>query len=124
MRVVVHEELNPKSAYSVLCHELGHILLGHLGTDRDQWWPSRPNLSNATVEIEAEAVSYMVAVRAGLQTASAAYLASYMQGGKVPESVSVDLICKVSGKIQEMGQRLLPEKKSRQSSQESLWHKS
>ncbi len=71
MRVAVHDGLDEKSRYSVLCHELAHIYLGHLGTDVDNWWPCRINLSHATVEIEAEAVSHIVCTRAGLVTFSA-----------------------------------------------------
>jgi hypothetical protein len=44
MRIAVHEGLNGPSRFGVLCHELAHILLGHLGTDRDHWWPGRSNL--------------------------------------------------------------------------------
>jgi hypothetical protein len=29
------------TVYGTLCHELAHIYLGHSGTDRDHWWPSR-----------------------------------------------------------------------------------
>ena len=47
MRVGLRQELEPAAAYSVLCHELGHIYLGHLGADKDGWWPYRVNLSEA-----------------------------------------------------------------------------
>ena len=35
MRVVVHDQLDDPSRCGVLCHEIAHILLGHLGTDYD-----------------------------------------------------------------------------------------
>jgi hypothetical protein len=57
MRIGLREELETAAAYSVLCHELAHIYLGHLGADRDGWWPYRLNLPFAVTEIEAEAVS-------------------------------------------------------------------
>ena len=60
MRIAIHAELDPPSRYGVVCHELAHILLGHLGTDADYWWPSRMNLDHKTVEIEAEATAYIV----------------------------------------------------------------
>ena len=50
----------------MLCHELGHIYLGHLGADKDGWWPYRVNLPQAVTEMEAEAVAYIVCRRAGL----------------------------------------------------------
>jgi hypothetical protein len=111
MRIVVHSGLDDKSRYSVLCHELAHIYLGHLGTDKDIWWPCRTNLTHQTVEIEAESVSAIVCTRAGLTTTAPAYLAMHLTEGKVPSSVSLELIVKVAGKLEEMGKRRLPPRK-------------
>lgn len=119
MRIVLHDELTDAQTYTVLCHEIGHILLGHLGTDEDHWWPCRIGLTREAIEIEAESVSYMVATRLGLKTASDAYLAGYAKDGKIPEGVSLDLIAKVAGRIGEMGERLLPKRK-RKGETESL----
>lgn len=102
MRIAVHAGLDEPGRYGVLCHELAHIFLGHLGSDRDVWWPSRHSLDHQTVEIEAEAVAHIVLTRAGLKSASAPYLSSYIEKGAVPQTVSVDLIGKVAGKIEEM----------------------
>jgi hypothetical protein len=113
MRIVIHSELNDKGRYAVLCHELAHIYLGHLGSDRDKWWPYRTNLTHDTVEIEAEAVAFIVCARAGLTTSSAAYVAPYLKEGRVPASASLELIVKVAGKLEEMGKRHLPPRKSR-----------
>jgi hypothetical protein len=60
MRIGLREELEPAAAYAVLCHELAHIYLGHLGADKEGWWPWRLNLPYAVTEMEAEAVSYFV----------------------------------------------------------------
>ena len=109
--VVVNEQLDDASAYSVLCHELAHILLGHLGSSSEEPWPSRINLPHATVEIEAEAVSYIVCERCGLRSESAAYLSSYMTGDEIPKTVSLELITKVAGKLEQWGKRLFKSKK-------------
>lgn len=111
IRIAVHNGLAPAAAFSVLCHELAHIYLGHLGGDADGWWPCRINLSHSTVEIEAEATSYIAAVHLGLRPVSEAYLSSYLKGGDIPGTVSVDLIAKRAGKLLEMAQRKLPERK-------------
>lgn len=111
MRIVVDEAKDGPSRYSVLCHELAHIYLGHLGGDRNGWWPSRINLTHHTVEIEAEAVAYIVSIKAGLKPASAQYVGSHLGGGRIPESVSLELIAKVAGRIEEMGNRTLPPRK-------------
>jgi hypothetical protein len=64
--------LDGPSQFGVLCYELAHILLGHLGTDWDQWWPGRMN--RQTVEIEAEAVACIVTSHLGLKASSTVYV--------------------------------------------------
>jgi len=112
MRIVIHDRLDDMSQYSVLCHELAHIYLGHLGTDKDNWWPYRINLNHKTVEIEAESVSYIVGIRASLLPPSAGYLSGYLTNDKIPESVSFDLIGKVTSRLENMGIALLPARKT------------
>lgn len=113
MRIVVHDLLDEPSRFGVLCHELAHIYLGHLGADKDHWWPSRHNLNLQTVEIEAEAVAHIVTTRLGLSGFSDAYLSGHMKSNELPESVSIDLIAKVSGKLEQMTKTLLPKRRER-----------
>ncbi len=101
IRIVIHELLDERSQFAVLCHELGHVLLGHLGSDHDSPWPFRRFLTRETVELEAEAVAYIVCTRLGVNTRSAQYIASHMKDN-IPESMSFELISKVAGKIEEM----------------------
>ncbi len=118
MRIAIHEELDSPSRYGVVCHELAHIYLGHLGRDPDYWWPSRTNLNHKTVEIEAEAVAFLVTSRLGLQGASASYVSRYLTSGTIPESVSLDLIAKVAGRIEEMAKRNLEVRRPRREKNE------
>ena len=74
MRIVIHDKLDERSRYSVLCHELAHIYLGHVGTDKDNQWPCLINLTHSTIEIEAEVVSYIVTLQVGLKSPSDSYL--------------------------------------------------
>ncbi|HEX6001897.1 MAG TPA: hypothetical protein VFZ16_21250 [Hyphomicrobiaceae bacterium] len=84
---------------------MAHILLGHLGSDEDQWWPSRSHLGRATVEIEAEATAFVVTQRLGLEGSSAAYVSSYLKpDGQVPASVSFDMIATVAADIKKMAE--------------------
>ena len=108
MRIGLRDELNAASAYQVLCHELAHIYLGHVGVDRDGWWPYRTNLTEAVTEIEAESVAYVVCRRAGLETRSAEYLSSYVEDNSDINAISLDLVSRVAGRLEEMGRRLLP----------------
>lgn len=107
MRIALHHLLPKQSQFAVLIHELAHILLGHLGTDEDKTWPCRINLSHSTVEIEAESVSHIVCDRLGIKTSADSYLASFLSTESVPESISVDLLFKVAGKIEDMTKKLL-----------------
>jgi hypothetical protein len=107
-RIVVHDSHDEPSRFGVLAHEMAHILLGHTGGDHDQWWPSRLGLKKSAVEVEAEAVAHIVATRFGLRGVSAAYLSGCVKNEAVPAAVSLDHIAKVSGRIEQMAQRLLP----------------
>lgn len=113
LRIAIHDELDEPSRFGVLCHELAHIYLGHLGTDKDHWWPSRQNLNHQTVEIEAEAAAYIVTTRLGLSGYSDAYLSGHLDKNELPASVSMDLIAKVSGKLDQMTKSVLPKRRER-----------
>jgi hypothetical protein len=102
MRIVIHEALDGPSRFGVLCHELAHIYLGHLGSDRDHWWPSRRELSHQTVEIEAESVAFLVTSRKGLVGASASYVSGHLGNKPIPQSVSLDLVARTSSRIERM----------------------
>ena len=69
----------------MLCHELAHIYLGHLGTNADGWWPARVNMPVRAVEFEAEAVAFLVTARIGLAGSSAEDSSRYFDGDVVPE---------------------------------------
>lgn len=118
MRIAVHDGLDAPSRFGVLCHELAHVLLGHLGSDYDGWWPARSNLSHQTVEIEAEAVAHIVTTRFGLAGHSADYLSSYTKANPsdesaIPETVSLDFIAKVAGHIEKMATEPMTARKPR-----------
>lgn len=108
MRISIHNELDEPSRFGVLCHELAHIFLGHLGSDQDRWWPSRQNLNHDSVEIEAEAVAFTVTQRLGLKGSSDAYVSTYLNNEIIPEGISIDYIAKIAGKIEEMAKGAVP----------------
>jgi antirestriction protein ArdC len=119
MRIVVREQLDPRSAHAVLCHELAHIYLGHLGSDEDNWWPCRINLPHGTVEIEAEAASYIVCQHLGITTHSADYLSDYIQDEKDFHKVSIDLVTRVASRIEAMGKRTQSRRKRRSQTEDT-----
>jgi len=113
MRIAIHEQLDEPSRFGVLCHELAHIYLGHLGNDKDRWWPSRRELSHRTIEVEAEAVAFIVASRFGLKGASARYVSRYLGNDPMPPSVSLDLVAKVAARLEKMTKETLKPRRER-----------
>lgn len=112
MRIVINDQFDQPTIFGILCHELAHILLGHIDGDKNLWWPSRINLKNDAREIEAEAVAYIVTERLGLKGKSAAYVSGYLKNGEqIPNGVSLDNIAKVASKLQKMTEKILPEPK-------------
>jgi hypothetical protein len=107
MRIAIHAQLDEPSRYGTLCHELAHIYLGHLGTDRDHWWPSRTDLDGRALEIEAESTAFIVTSRLGMVGSSAAYVSRYLDGRPLPPSVSLDQVAKVASRIEQMSDRRL-----------------
>jgi len=102
MRIVVDSRRDEPSRFGILCHELAHVLLGHLGTDHDLWWPSRLNLTRQTVEIEAEAATYIATSRLGLKGTSAEYLSGYLPHQPLPPAISIDFVARVAGLLERM----------------------
>ena len=114
MRIVVNGELPEPSRFGVLCHEVAHILLGHLGSDEDRWWPSRSHLGRSTIEVEAEATAYVVTRHLGLEGTSAAYVSRHLKpNAEVPGGVSFDMIGKVAGRIERMATSRQPAPQTR-----------
>lgn len=110
IRIELKAALESKVHYAILCHELAHIYLGHLGGDEDKWWPSRLYLNRHHREIEAESVAYIVCRRIGLLSPSAEYLTGYIREPSDLSKVSIDMIAKVAGRIEGMGERILPKR--------------
>ena len=102
-RIVIHRGLEDSSRFGVLCHEFAHMLLGHLGGDKERRWPSRSHLGREAIEIEAETTAYMVTRRLGLEGTSAEYMSRHLgHDATVPPGVSFDTIAKVAGKLENM----------------------
>lgn len=91
--------------FATLVHELGHLMLGHLGTQSNEGWPLRVSQllnDKGAKEIEAESVAYLVLLRLGLENRAAEYLAFYNGNPKSLERISLDLIIKVASKIESL----------------------
>ena len=63
--------------FVTVAHELAHLYLGHVGADAGRRVPDRRDTPHALMEVEAEMVAYLVAMRNGLKPRSESYLANY-----------------------------------------------
>lgn len=80
---------------------MAHIYLGHLGGDPDGKWPSRIGLTRNQRELEAESVAYIVCRRHNLVMLSGDYLSGYWGEPVKKENMSVDMIMKTAGRIEQ-----------------------
>jgi hypothetical protein len=107
--LLYNEDASKESRYATLVHELAHLYCGHLGTPNEKWWPDRRGLDVQVEEFEAESVSYLVCRRLGLETPSEQYLTGYFSNFEEVPNISIDLVMKTAGLIEQMGRtRLKP----------------
>jgi len=107
-RVTINDRLNATERFATIAHELGHIFCGHLGAsasssgaDDESGWPDRRGWDKNEKEIEAEAVAYLIASRAGVVTASAAYLQNYAREADMGK-VDVELIVRAAARVERL----------------------
>jgi len=105
--LIINENLNKEAQYTTLIHELAHLYCGHLGTINDKWWPNRLGLSKITREFEAESISYLVCRRIGIDIPADEYLSNYKKDDQDIPNISLELVMKVVGLIENMGKRQL-----------------
>jgi hypothetical protein len=105
-RIAVNDRLQPGERFATIAHELGHIFCGHQGPcnsrdgkSEESGWPDRRSLGLAEKEVEAEAVAFLVASRAGLTTGSAAYLKTHAERA-VMKKINIDLIVRAAARIE------------------------
>lgn len=102
--ITINADLDTSAFFATFTHELGHIYCGHLGKTPGAWWPER-KVNAEIVEFEAEAVSYLVCKRCGLQTKSGQYLALKAEQDIELPAISLDTILKVASRIEKMGKK-------------------
>jgi hypothetical protein len=107
-RITFNGRLNLAERFVTLAHELGHIFCGHLGgcasgprENDESGWPDRRSLSNHEREVEAEAVAFLVASRAGVVPASAEYLSGFVRAADISK-IDLELIVRASARIERL----------------------
>ncbi len=100
--LVVNRNLTDEEKFSTIVHELGHLFCGHIGTYNKKYFPDRRKISKESEEFEAETISWVVCRRMGIDSPSARYLSGYLENNETIPSVDLDLILKVSSRIDSM----------------------
>jgi hypothetical protein len=106
--VRINANLDAPTKWATLVHELGHVYCGHCGRHERGWWPDRRKLPRIHAsmqedirEFEAEAVAWIVASRAGLETKSAEYLAAKV-APLDNERVDIDAVLQAANHIESL----------------------
>lgn len=98
--ISLNRHQDPNVRFSTLVHELGHLLLGHLGPDRALGISGRNGSPQTLREIEAESVSHLVCARRGVDSFAHVYLASQLEHFDACSSIDLYGISKVAGMIE------------------------
>ena len=101
--ILFNETLGTEARYAAVVHELAHLYCGHMGTPNAKWWPDRCGLNQQVEEFEAESVAYLVCARLGIDSLSGQYLAGYLEENEEVPDISIDLVMKSAGLIEQMG---------------------
>lgn len=109
LEIVLKENATIEENFSVLIHELAHIFLGHTGhqslnhnnQNKTMKLLSR-KLPKASMELEAETVSFLVCCRVGLISNSQEYLAGYIKNEKDLAEFNYELVIKTADKLENL----------------------
>ena len=107
--ICIKEGASDEENFSVLVHELAHLLLGHSGHpliyhkgNKKTLVLNQRQISKPSMELEAETVSFLICCKMGLETRSAEYLASYISQSGVLEEFSYEQIIKTADRIEKL----------------------
>ncbi|MGD8962557.1 MAG: hypothetical protein PVF29_00430 [Desulfobacterales bacterium] len=92
-----------KTKFARLTLELGHIFCGHLGIDKNAWWPERHHLSPTQEELEAESVAFLICQRKGLASTAKIFLRQYQLTDQHLPVFSLNAILQTVNYIETMG---------------------
>jgi hypothetical protein len=109
MEICLKEGMTQEENFSVLVHELAHLLLGHTGHKEIVNLNSGRNmlihvrkLERNIEELEAESVSYLITYKLKLETRSAEYMAGYIKHDYELKFLSYESIIRTADNIEKM----------------------
>jgi hypothetical protein len=108
--ITLNSNLSDEVNFATLTHELAHIYCGHIGPGAYNLWPDRAELTKNVREFEAEATSYLVCQRIGIDTPAAQYLSGYLDNNDEIPEISLDVVFKAVQIIESMTKKRLKSK--------------
>lgn len=110
LELCLKDNASVEENFTVLIHELAHVLLGHTGhkelhktnPDKRLHLPERQKLTRSAEELEAETISYLISTKLGLIPRSEEYLAGYLKDVNDLLQFSYETVIKVTDKIETM----------------------
>ena len=99
-RIHINRNHSAPVRFTTLAHELGHLALGHLGSDKKLRVPKRVALSHSQQELEAESVAFVVCSRNGVQPRSQTYLADFVTANTTIKDLDVYQIMRAAGWVE------------------------
>jgi hypothetical protein len=99
-RIQINRNHSPAIQFNTLVHELGHLCLGHLGSDRTLNIPERNDINMFQAEFEAESVAYIVSARNGVMLNSEAYLSNFVNEDTAVDKIDVYQVMRAAGQVE------------------------
>ncbi len=109
LEICLKESASDEENFSVLVHELAHLMLGHTGHsliyhqgNKKTIVLNQRQIAPPTMELEAETVSFLICRKMGLETRSAEYLAGYIKNTEALQYFSYELVVRTADKIEKL----------------------
>jgi hypothetical protein len=99
-RIHINRNHNSTIRFVTLAHELGHLFLGHLGSDRKLSIPNRSALRYSQRELEAESVAYLVCERNGVSSKSQTYLSAIVNANTTIDHIDLYQVMRAAGQVE------------------------
>jgi hypothetical protein len=108
LEICLKDDASVEENFTVLIHELAHVLLGHTGhkelrktnPDKRLLLPERQKQTRSAEELEAETISYLISTKLGLIPRSEEYIAGYLKDVNDLLQFSYETVIKVTDKIE------------------------
>lgn len=99
-RTAINKNHPPATQFATLTHELAHLFLGHLGSDKHLGIPDRPRPDLQILELEAESVAYIVCWRHDIRPRSETYLAHFVEYDMSAKDLDLYQIMRAAGQVE------------------------